>query len=385
MNGARAKSSGLIIRTARICSGLVLLGFVTTHLLNLSLGVLAIEAMNAAHPFLTGLWSGPLMGPVLLSALVVHFFLGLWSIYRRPTLRTNLQDIVQMISGLLVVPLMATHVVGVSSLKINGVHFDYTAAIKLFWLDQPEIGLLQVILLTVVWIHGCAGLFTWLRSQEKMRNIMGWLYPLAVAVPVLALVGYSEAGRHVLVDAQAPQATAPQYNYAPSPAPQAVERTPPKIPYVLIKSITSQVIWWSLALGALTLVARELRVWAQPFQAVRLQRSAAPPFATTSKLSVLDSLRAHHMPHAALCEGRGRCGTCAVRILSSEFPLPDPAALEIKTLSRLGADEDTRLACQLTPTGGFLEVEPLYPADYSFKDQDHLEPIPPAEPNEVQA
>ncbi|MDW3225308.1 MAG: 2Fe-2S iron-sulfur cluster-binding protein [Paracoccaceae bacterium] len=371
MKDGRANTSGLIIRTARIWSGLFMLAFVTTHLINLSLGVISIDSMKNSKPFLTGIWSNPVMGTLLLSALFVHFFLGLWAIYKRPTLQTNLQDLVQLFSGLTIVPLMATHVVGVMSLRINGLPFDYAIATKFFWLDQPAIGLLQVILLSAVWVHGCAGFFTWLRSKAEMRHILGWLYPIAVAVPVLALIGYAEAGRGVLIEAQA---ATPAPTYYSTQSYSEVETTrpgPPRLPYATVKYITNSVIWWSLALAAVTLLARELRVRLRSFEPVRLQRGNDPPFETTSKLSVFDSFRAHKQPHAGLCEGRGRCGTCAVRIVSSEFPLPEPTALEIKTLGRINAPEDVRLACQLTPSGGFVETEPVYPADYAFTDNDY--------------
>lgn len=381
MKRTEAQRSALMMRMSRILSGLFLLAFVTSHLLNLSLGVISIEAMDNARPVLTGIWSNPVVGPILLLALIVHFILGLWSIYRRPTLQTNLQDSVQIVTGLLVIPLMATHVVGAASLGINGVNFNYAVATKFFWLDQPQIGLLQVILLSIVWIHGCAGLFTWLRSREDMRSILGWLYPVAVAVPVMALMGYAEAGRGVLIDAQEARTSAPSYS---ENAPLTATRTPPIIPYKVVKEVTNQIIWWSLGLAALTLAAREVRVRLHPFEHVQLKRGDCAPIATTSKLTVFDSFRIGNQPHAGLCEGRGRCGTCAVRILASEFPLPQPTALEIKTLSRIGADEDTRLACQLTPSGGSLEVEPLYPADYSFKDKDIAETAQPGTQPELQ-
>ncbi|WP_299831460.1 2Fe-2S iron-sulfur cluster-binding protein [uncultured Roseobacter sp.] len=388
MNQAKGPRSGLIVRTMRIWSGLFLLIFVTSHLLNLSLGVFSLEAMDAARPYLSEIWASPMLGPLLLSALVIHFFLGLWAIYRRPTLRTNPQDLVQLLSGVIVVPLLATHAIGVASLKINGVTFDYAAATRFFWLAQPQIGLLQVVLLSVVWVHGCAGLFTWLRSKESMRNMLGWIYPIAVAVPVLALLGFAEAGRGVLVDAQAAQRASTQAYSAPTvtaeaprPAAPAVQR----VAYQTVKTATSQVIWWSLALAALTFVARSVKIALQPTQVVLLKHGDAQPITTQSNLSILDSFRQNHQPHASLCEGRGRCGTCAVRIVSSEFPLPEPTALEMKTLRRIGAAEDVRLACQLTPSGGFLEVDPLYPADYSFKDKDFEKPELVSNPAEVPA
>jgi adenylate cyclase len=72
----------------------------------------------------------------------------------------------------------------------------------------------------------------------------------------------------------------------------------------------------------------------------------------------------HHVPHAHLCRGRGRCGTCRVRVVASEFPLPPRNDIERQTLGRVGAgEEDVRLACQLVPHGGSIRVERLVAPD----------------------
>ena len=367
--------AGLMIRAARIWSGLFLLLFVTSHLLNLSLGLISLEAMDAARPYLSGIWASPVLGLPLLISLVVHFVFGLWAIYRRPTLRTNLQDLVQLFSGVIIIPLLATHVVGVVSLNINEIPFGYSAAIPFFWSKQPSLGLLQAILLSVVWIHGCAGLFTWLRSKESMRNMLGWIYPIAVAIPVLALLGFAEAGRVVLIEAQAVQPTPAQTDGV---APKNL-----KMPFETVQFVTKQIIWWSLGLALLTFVARALRIRLKPQQIVKLRRNNSELIESISNLSLFDSFRQNNQPHAGLCDGRGRCGTCAVRILLSEYPLPEPTELEAKTLRRIGAGADARLACQLTPPGGLLEVEAIYPADFSFKDQDFHDDAPQADEAEV--
>lgn len=363
----------MIVRAIRMWSGLLLLLFVTTHLLNLSLGVVSLAAMDTVRPYLSTLWGPPVMGPLLLAALVAHFFLGLWAIYRRPVLNTGAQDLVQLLSGVIVVPLLATHVVGVASLKINAIPFDYAAAIRFFWVNQPSMGLQQVILLSTVWIHGCAGLFTWMRAKENLRGVLNWIYPVAVAVPVLALLGFAEAGRGVLIEAHA--AAGILTPVMPQPAPG----TPPVLSRETVVAITRGIIWGSIALALLAFAARALRLRGQSWQTVTLQRGDAPAITTRSTLSMLDSFRQNDRPHASLCEGRGRCGTCAVRVVMAEFPLPGPTALEEATLRRIDAPPDARLACQVAPQGGFVEVEPLYPADYSFHDQDYADPDTPAD------
>jgi adenylate cyclase len=215
--------------------------------------------------------------------------------------------------------------------------------------------------------------------------VLGWLYPLAVAVPVVALLGYAEAGRAVLVAENAPQVE--QAYAAPAPAqvpltpltPQYSDKPAPVVDYALIKTVTKNVIWGSILLGLLTLLARWLRVTLIKSERVMLLRDGLGPMPSHSAQSMLDGFRQNQQPHASLCEGRGRCGTCAVRVLQSEFPLPPPSPLEARTLLRITAPENARLACQVMPAGGRVETAPMYPADYSFHDDTPSEAAPAQE------
>jgi adenylate cyclase len=351
-------TSAIVLRAVRIWSGLYLLAFVTSHLINLSLGLISIDAMDAARPYLSGIWTGPVTGSLLMAALLSHFILGLWAIYVRPTLRTNTQDVVQLMTGLIVVPLLATHAVGIAMVANAGMSLGYADAIRLFWLQAPTIGLMQVIMLSVVWVHGSAGLFTWLRSKENAGRLLNWLYLFAVIVPVLALLGYAEAGREMLIAGQNGAVLAQN----PNPPPNV------SVPFAQIKQVTNMVISGSILLAVLTLIARFIRLTLQPTQGVVLVRDRGPEMSSTSALSMLDGFNRNDQPHASLCAGRGRCGTCAVRVVRLEFPLPSPSELEQRTLHRVGAPEGARLACQLKPAGGKVEVQAIYPADYTFED-----------------
>ena len=74
--------------------------------------------------------------------------------------------------------------------------------------------------------------------------------------------------------------------------------------------------------------------------------------------SVLEASRANGIPHLSLCGGRARCSTCRVRVDGPPENLPSPGADEARTLARVGAQADVRLACQLRPTGD-VSVTPL--------------------------
>jgi adenylate cyclase len=357
-NPSFKRTAPIVQRSIRIWSGLFLLAFVTSHLINLSLGLISIETMDSARPYLSGFWSGPITGFLLSASLISHFVLGLWALYVRPTLRTNSQDIVQMLTGMIVVPLLATHAIGISMLADAGVDFGYADTIRLFWLQTPALGLMQVVMLSVVWVHGSAGLFTWLRSKENAGRLLNWLYLLAVIVPVFALLGYAEAGREMLIAGQAGA------NMASNPArPEGVV-----VPFAQIKQVTRAIIYGSIILVVFTLVARFIRLILQKTQEVILVRNGGQEMISTSALSMLGGFQHNDQMHANLCAGRGRCGTCAVRVIRSEFPLPLASELEQRTLYKVGAPEGARLACQLTPAGGKVEVQAIYPADYTFED-----------------
>ena len=107
-----------MVRNLRMLSGTVLLIFVTAHLLNMAFGLLSLEAVETARRFLTVPWSLLPLSFLLMAAMLVHGFLGLFSLYTRNTLRMSGYDRVQLISGLLIIPLLASHIVGIAAAKI---------------------------------------------------------------------------------------------------------------------------------------------------------------------------------------------------------------------------------------------------------------------------
>lgn len=399
----------LLLRRLRILTGLILLLFVTGHLLNAALGVASIAAMDAARPYLTSFWADVPFSIILMGAALIHASLGLWSVYRRPTLHTSAQDVVQILTSLCIVPLTATHAVSMFAFSNAGAEPSYALVIKALWIDAPALGLLQVIVLSVVWVHGCAGLMIWLRSKETMRHVLPWIYPVVVAIPIAALLGYSEAGRAALAGAASENepasygseyggyqtggdgyASAPDTGYgrdsggyestseygAGSDAYGEAGGNAPAIDMEAIQRVTEQMIWISIALALLTLAARWLRLRLRPTQPVDILHNGQPLETSRSGPSVLDLVRLQNVPHASLCEGRGRCGTCAVRILSSEFPVPEPDALEARAIQRRGLPQGTRLACQVFPGAGRIEVEALFPPDYTFAEAEEAKTEP---------
>ncbi len=101
-----------MIGRLRLWSGYVLFFYVVTHLLNHTLGLISLRVLEAGRHWFVLIWHNPIGQTVLYGALFGHFFLALWSLYRRRALKLSSWEWTQWILGVLIIPLGAIHVVG---------------------------------------------------------------------------------------------------------------------------------------------------------------------------------------------------------------------------------------------------------------------------------
>ena len=100
------------IRRTRLITGLVLLTYLSTHLLNHALGLISLDAMNDGRVWFLALWRNPAGTALLYTSLLTHFSLALWSLYQRRHLRIPLWEALQLTLGLSIPPLLSLHFVG---------------------------------------------------------------------------------------------------------------------------------------------------------------------------------------------------------------------------------------------------------------------------------
>ena len=97
-------------------------------------------------------------------------------------------------------------------------------------------------------------------------------------------------------------------------------------------------------------------------------------------LSILELSRMNEIPHADVCSGRGRCGTCRVHVESGEAQLSPRNDIEELTLVRVHAAEGDRLACQARVVGSGVSVTRVLPsfadAEAARQSQDWAERAP---------
>jgi adenylate cyclase len=339
------------IRPLRLWCGLTLLAYLLTHFSNHALGLISLSAMETGRLWFLSLWRNPLGETALFGALLAHWLLGLWVLYRRRTLRMPAWEATQIVFGLAVPPLLVAHVVGTRLANaMFGTEDLYTRVVLGIWVLDSWAGVRQTSLLAVAWTHGCIGLHFWLRLRPWYRRMFPVLLSAYVLVPVLGFLGFAEAGREVTALAREPdfvQRLMVQ-THAPSEARRAA--------LTRVREALTTTVWGLLVV---TFAARGVRGYlSRRRRRIRISYPDGRSVVVPAGWTVLDASRSAGIPHASVCGGRGRCSTCRVRVDGDPALLPTASAQELRVLQRVGAPPNVRLACQLRPTHD-LAVTPL--------------------------
>jgi adenylate cyclase len=342
------------VRKARLISGLVLFSYVLTHFLNHACGLISLQALETSRIWFLVFWRFPPIAVALYTALATHLLLAAWAIYqRRQLMRIRGSEALQLLLGLAIVPLLAKHVLGTRvAATLYDLNDTYTYVLLVLWYVNPMGAVQQSIALVVAWVHGCIGLWFWLRLKPIYRKLQFVLFAGALLVPVLALLGFSVAGKDVVELARNPTWLRMVAEEIHAPGPEAVARMASTEDWVLVV--------FALVLAA-TLAARVVRSWVERSRGlVRLIYPGGREVRITPGMTILEASQSAGIPHASVCGGRGRCSTCRVRISQGLDQLPPPSAEEAAVLRRVGAPPNVRLACQTRPRVD-LAVAPLLP------------------------
>ena len=348
------------VRRTRLVTGLILLTYLSTHLLNHSLGLISLAAMEWGRGWFLLLWRNPLGTVALYGALLIHFGLALWAIYQRHHLRMPLWEALQLLLGLCIPPLLAVHFVGTRlAFEWHGVEDSYAKIVLTLWKLSPVHGARQSLIIVIAWIHGCIGLHYWLRLRPWYSRYAALFFAIALLLPVSALLGFTQAGREIdFLIARDPGWIEQTKRTANALGPNEGQD---------LVSAHDGIIYGFWACLGFVLAARTIRQINQRRKRIRITYPGAREVQVPRGFSVLEASRFAGFPHASVCGGRGRCSTCRIRVSQGSAALPPPSPGEQRVLQRIGAAPNVRLACQLRPTRD-LSVTPLLPASAQASD-----------------
>src|SRR5215212_485799 len=334
---------GISVRQIRLVCGVVLFAYLVSHFVNHALGNVSLEALATGVYYHVSFWRFLPVAIVFYTAVLVHAGLGLWAFYERRQFRWKAIEPLQLVLGLSIPTLIIAHIVGVRmGQALFGHEKLYPQVLYAYWVVWPYKILPLFAVLLIAWVHGCIGLYFWLRMKWFYKRAAPFLLAAAVLVPALAMLGLYQGGRTVVAESESAQWKAENLSRAEvgTPAEQQVLET--IADYFLISYI---------GLIGLVLLARGVRSIAERRGGmINLSYGNGRTVRVPKGLSVLEASLRNNVPHASVCGGRARCSTCRIRVIGDYKSLPKPSQREAFVLNRVGAtDPSIRLACQLRP------------------------------------
>ena len=217
---------GIGVRQVRLACGLVMFSYIFSHFFNHALGNISYDTMEAWLRFHVWWWRIPIVNFALYSAATIHFSLGLWALYQRRHFRYTVIEITQLVFGLSIPLLIASHF---GIVRLGGLLFGrdppiYAPPLLAYWVARPYMVGVQFLLLTVAWTHACIGLYFWLRLKPFFKWAAPFLLATAVLLPPLAMTGTNRGAHEVTERALQPQWRAEHIKTVPAPQRSVIDK-----------------------------------------------------------------------------------------------------------------------------------------------------------------
>ena len=178
-----------LLRQWRLASGQVLWCYIALHFINHALGLVSLDAAEAALKLAAFVWQS-LPGTVLLyGAAATHVVLALSSLHQRHTLRLPLTELLRIGFGLTIPLMLLGHVVGTRVAYEWFGEAPHYRRIVTNLIRSGNTGW-QLALLAPGWAHGCMGLNVAFRHHVWFQRWRPALLAAAVGLPVLAASGF---------------------------------------------------------------------------------------------------------------------------------------------------------------------------------------------------
>jgi len=331
------------VRQVRLICGVILFSYVVSHFLNHALGNVSVDAMEVGVYYHTAFWQFLPVAIVFYTAALTHMGLGIYALYQRRQFRWRTIEPLQLVLGLSIPALVMAHVIGVRlGQTLYGHQKLYPQELYLFFVASNRIWTMTILLI-IAWVHGCIGIYFWLRLKPFFTRAAPYLLAAAVLIPTLALLGVYQGGRSVVVEADDGEWRT--HNLTRRQVGTVAEAN-------TLDRITGGLTIGYVGLLGLALAARGVRALRERRRGmIALSYGNGKTVRVPKGLSVLEASLRHNVPHASVCGGRARCSTCRIRIIGDHGALPEPSQREAFVLTRVGTtDPSIRLACQLRPT-----------------------------------
>lgn len=177
------------MRRIRLYSGLVLFAFLATHLVSHALGLISLDAAEAGMRLAVAVWHSRIGTALLYGAALVHVALALRTLFTRAHWALPPIEIIRLAAGFSLPWLLIGHAVSARlATEFYGAAASYTRIVS----DLVASGNAgwQFALLAPGWVHGCLGLWIYLRRKALAVRHRALIAAIALAIPALSAAGF---------------------------------------------------------------------------------------------------------------------------------------------------------------------------------------------------
>jgi adenylate cyclase len=183
-------------RQLRLASGLVLLTYLSLHLLTHMSGLVSLRVAESGLRLTMWLWQSAPGTVALYGAFLLHLALALRTIYLRRHWQLPMIEWVRLWGGFSLPLLLIGHVVA-TRVAVAGYGYEPSYAKVIAGLIASGSQGWQVALLAPGWVHGCLGVWLSIQHRPLAQRCRAGLLGLLVAVPLLSAAGFVRMEREV--------------------------------------------------------------------------------------------------------------------------------------------------------------------------------------------
>ena len=137
--------------------------------------------------------------------MAAHLALALWALFERRRFRLRAVEWVQLAFGLTIPAFLTLHILGTRAAStFFGTEDSYLYTLTVLFVLAPMLGVEQLVLMVLVWLHGTIGMHYWLRLKPAYRRVRDLALAFAVLLPAAAFAGVGVAVRDLLRLAESP-------------------------------------------------------------------------------------------------------------------------------------------------------------------------------------
>ena len=344
--------AALIVRRSRTISGCILFFYVFTHLLNHSLGLISLDAMEQGRAIFLRFWRHDVLFYVLYGALSIHFLLGVYALARRRSVRMSRKEWIRNSCAVLIPFFLASHLsITLWGSRFLGLNDSYAFMIISTYIFDPFGYIILGLMLMLVWTHGSIGIIGLIEFREFYSKRRGLFQGLILGLPLIAYGGYIRASIELSEASQSNPITILELISNSNFTAEIGEK-------IVSLSDLLQFLVYPILLSLFVAFYFIRNLLEKRFNSIQVQYTDGTNINVSRGSSLLEASHKAGRYHESVCGGRGRCTTCRVRVTSSLGELPKPNKIEQSVINRLNFDQSLRLACQLRPETD-IEINPL--------------------------